>query len=187
MDGEKKISADAVYRFIVLIPHANARAEFGKYLRESFRSGRTEFCSFPAVAPVALVEAPAARLELKRLAALFRMQSCGGEKISTGQIARVRLPDGTSVAGPRLSIEPPPGTWLAAAIKRFSPLILGAGIFQTPAALPLPKDTIRFGAAALANMRLERLERGLSYSWTIGRPEWLPSLKKGAALGTAGR
>ncbi|MDR0663818.1 MAG: hypothetical protein LBF80_07075 [Spirochaetaceae bacterium] len=174
--------AGAVYRFLVLVPHANARAEFGKYLRESFFRGGTEFCSFPAVAPVALVGAPAAKAELKSLAAFFRLQGCkngGGGKISTGKIDSVRLPDGKSIAGPRLSIEPPPALWLAGA-EFFSQLILAAGFFQTPESLPPLKETVRFGAAAVANMRLEALGYDQSYSWTIGTPHWLPAVKKGA-------
>ncbi|MDR2098365.1 MAG: hypothetical protein LBP37_07590 [Spirochaetaceae bacterium] len=175
----------AVYRFVVLVPHANARAEFGKYCRESFSSGGVEFCSFPAVAPFARVDVPASKTELKSLAALFRLQSYesgGGGKISAGQISSILLPDGTSVAGPRLSIEPPPLPETMSASECFSQLVLGAGLFQTRPPLTLPPLTrqVSFSAAAAANMRLETLEYGHSYFWTIGETLWLPAVKKGA-------
>ena len=172
-----------VYRFIVLTPHADARAEFGRYCRESFSGGGTEFCSFPAAAPVALLDAPASGPALKELAALFRAQSYGnggGGRMVTGQISELRLPDGKTLAGPRLSVEPPPLPEGLSFVESFPALILAAGIFFGAPALPPLGKPVRFSAAAIANMVLRPLPYKQSYEWTIGEPHWLPSIRRKA-------
>ena len=172
-----------VYRFVALVPHADARAEFGRYCRESFSAGGTDLCSFPAVAPVALVSAPASRPGLKELAALFRRQcyiNGGNGRISTGQISELRLPDGKTLAGPRLSVEPPPFPEGLPLVESFPALILAAGIFSSVPALPPLRKPVRFSAAAVANMVLRPLPYKQSYEWTIGEPHWLPSIRRKA-------
>ncbi|MDR1363692.1 MAG: hypothetical protein LBJ35_06550 [Spirochaetaceae bacterium] len=177
-----------LYRFIVFIPHANVRAEFNKYRRELFASGFAAAYSFPAAAPVALVQAPASMYELRRMAALFRERSyenSAAGRIQTASISSAYLPNGKIIAGPRLSIETPPIPESVSVIATFPELILGVGVFperqrQSPLRLPLRlpptlQPPISFSAAALANMTLRPLEYETSYSWTIGEPQWLPA------------
>lgn len=172
----------AGYRFIALVPHANARAEFNTYRREAARTAGNRVYTFPAAAPVALLTAPASRTELKRLAALFRLQSHknGGDgRIVTGQISSIKLPDGKTLAGPCLSLEPPPIPESMALAESFPKLILGVGIFSDMPKLPPLQRPVKFAAAALANMVLRPLQYEQSYEWTIGEPQWLPSIRRG--------
>jgi hypothetical protein len=176
----------AAYRFLALVPHANTRAEFGKYGRRLFREGAAGFCSFPAAAPVALLSAPASGSELKRLAALFRLQSYkngGGGRICSGRISSVRLPDGMTLAGPLLSLEAPSLPDLPALVERFPRLILCAGIFPSAPDTPPPPEPLRFSAAALVNMVLRPLRYGQSYEWTLGEAHWLPPVRRGPDFG----
>jgi hypothetical protein len=175
------VSADA-YRFVALVPHASARAELKRWTCKAFAAGGTGFCSGPAVAPVALLDAPASRTDLKQLAGFFRLQSfkSGGDgRISAGQISQVRLPDGKTLAGFRLSIEPPPLPAGMAIVESFPELILCAGIFSGAPELSPLETPLRFSAAALANMVLRPLGCEQSYEWTIGEGQWLPSTRRG--------
>lgn len=171
-----------IYRFIVLVPHANVRAAFNGYRRElsaGSAGAPAAVFSFPAVAPAALVGAPASKAELKSMAARFRRQSYenGGGKIrSEGRAEAVSLPDGKTIAGPRLSVEPPPLPEGVTVLERFNRLILGALIFPGPVPALPPCPPLKFSAAAFANMILEELPYEHSYSWTIGEPQWLPRI-----------
>jgi hypothetical protein len=170
------------YRFVALVPHISARAAFDRYRRELSVNGdaAAAIFSFPAVAPVALVNAPASKAALKALAALFRKQSrenggCG--KISAGgEPLSAPLPDGSVIAGAPLSLEMPSVPDGIDTFSLFPRLILGAGIFPRPPLLRLACPAVKFAAAAVANMALRPLPYGHSYSWTIGEPQWLPPL-----------
>lgn len=175
-----------MYRFIVLVPHAGARAEFNKYRRELLCgeggvSGiDVDVYTFPAVVPVALVQNPVSKNELKGIAASFRLQSHkngGGGKISAAGMSFVEMPDEKRIAGPRLSIEPPPIPAGIPVLKSFTRLVFGVGIHgaERERCFDPPAGAINFGAAAIANMTLRELEYERSYSWTIGEPQWLPS------------
>jgi hypothetical protein len=169
--------AGSFYRFIVLVPHANARAEFNKYRRTLFASGCRAAYSLPAAAPIALVKEPAPKDELGRIAHLLRQGSrerSDSGKIRTDAVSSVHLPDGKIIAGPRLSIIPPPLPENIALIATFPELILGVGLFSETPRLPEIKPLIEFRAAAVANMILRPLDYADSYSWTIGEPRWLP-------------
>jgi hypothetical protein len=170
------------YRFVALVPHVSARAELKRWTRKAFAAGGTGFCSFPAVAPVALLSSPASKSDLKQLAGLFRLQSyeSGGDgRIGAGEISQVRLPDGKTLAGFRLLIEPPPLPEGMALLESFPELILCVGIFSGAPELPPLESPLRFSAAALANMVLRPLGYEQSYEWTIGEGQWLPSIRRG--------
>ncbi|MDR2659660.1 MAG: hypothetical protein LBC27_06705 [Spirochaetaceae bacterium] len=164
------------YRFIAFVPHPNVRAEFNKYRRELFASGCRYAFSFPAAAPIALVQNPASKTGLKNTAALFR-EYCyrfdENGKIQTSYISSVTLPDGQVIAGPCLSITTPPISEDIEIIERYPKLILGAGIFPDTPVLPAFSPN-PFRAAAIANMTLRELQYKFSYSWTIDAPHWLP-------------
>jgi hypothetical protein len=179
-----EIREGGFYRFVAFVPHISARAEFDRYRREltATDDGRAVF-SFPAVAPVALVNAPVSRAALKALAALFRRQSRengGNGKISAGgETVTARLPDGKMIAGVPLSLEMPSMPDGIGAIEVFPRLILALGIFPRP---PLPRPAcppVRFTAAAVANMTLRTLPYEHSYSWTLGEAQWLPPVRQG--------
>jgi hypothetical protein len=176
---------DALYRFVALVPHANARAEFNRYRRESALIAGKGIYTFPAAAPVALLTAPVPGDQLKRLAALFRLQSYknGGDgRIVTGEISSIILPDGKTLAGPCLSIEAPPIPGEIAVAESFKKLILVAGIFPGTPELPPLRRPVKFSAAALANISLTPLRYEQSYCWTVGEPRWLPSIRGGAGF-----
>jgi hypothetical protein len=168
-----------MYRFIVLVPHQNARAAFNGCRRRLFSSGYKEAYSFPAVAPVALVRAPALKPELKALAEAFRQQNYRhGGTISTRKTSSIQLPDGKFIFGYSLSATLPPMPQSIDVIESFQSLVLGAGIL-TEQRLPQEScEAIEFSAAAFANMTLSALPDECSYSWTIGEPQWLPSAKR---------
>jgi hypothetical protein len=171
-----------MYRLIALVPHQNARAVFDGWRRRLFGAGWTAAFSFPAAAPVALVRAPVRGSVLKMMADALRRQTCADGRdgtISALSIARVPL-GGSIVCGPRLSVPPPPIPADVDLIESFPALVLGAGLLPQghsddgipEAALPDLRGTLKFRAAALANMTLEVLP-GRSAAWTIGQPHWL--------------
>jgi hypothetical protein len=179
------LGEDVFYRFVALVPHVSARAAFDSYRRElTAADGRdaAAIFSFPSVAPVALVKAPASKSALKALAALLRRQSCGngGGKISAGgEAVTARLPDGNTIAGIPLSLTMPSLPDGIGALAAFPRLILALGIFSRP---PVPAPVcpaFKFAAAAVANMTLRTLPYEHSYSWTIGEAQWLPPLRRG--------
>jgi hypothetical protein len=118
---------------------------------------------------------------LKELAALFRLQcyrNGGDGRISTGQISALRLPDGKTLAGPCLSVEPPPLPRGMAIVESFPALILAAGMFSGAPELPPLQKPVKFSAAAVANMVLRPLPYKESYEWTVGEAQWLPSIRR---------
>jgi hypothetical protein len=163
------------YRFVALVPHISARAAFDRHRRElAADGGLAAVFSFPAVVPVALVNAPASKAALKALAALFRRQSyenggCG-KMTAGGEAVTVRLPDGNMIAGAPLSIPSVPDC----IDSPFPRLILALGVFPRPPLFRPACPPVKFSAAAVANMTLRTLPYGHSYSWTIGEPQWLP-------------
>ncbi|MDR1256809.1 MAG: hypothetical protein LBJ86_03605 [Spirochaetaceae bacterium] len=178
------LGEDGFYRFVALVPHVSARAAFDSYRRElAAGDGRDAAAvfSFPSVAPIALVKAPASKAALKALAALLRRQSYGkgGGKISAGgEVVTARLPDGNTIAGVPLSLQMPSLPDGIDALAAFPRLILALGIFSR-APTPAPVCPIfKFSAAAVANMTLRPLPYEYSYSWTIGEAQWLPSLRR---------
>jgi hypothetical protein len=173
---------DGFYRFVVFVPHISARAAFDSYRRGLTIAGNGQTSaavfSVPAVAPVAVVNAPASKPALKALAALLRRQSLvndGGKISAGGEAVTARLPDGNLIAGTPLSLSTPlSGISAIDCIEMFPRLVLALGIFHHPPIIRPECPAIKFTAAAVANMTLRALPYEHSYSWTIGEAQWLP-------------
>jgi hypothetical protein len=184
------------FRFLVLVPHRDARLPLCAWSRSLFAAGFPGAWSFPWIAPLALLKRPLSAEELKRLAhALRRHCNNEGGKFIAGQPSLCAFPEkiigsgDTFVLGPTLVTELGDDFYKQAndAISsHFSPLVLGSALIlenesrtnltPTPqAALP----QISFRTAALANMSYKPLsecgiQSGYSFEWKIGKLHWLP-------------
>jgi hypothetical protein len=176
------------FRLLVLIPHRDSRLLLRGWSAALFSAGFSGAWSFPWAAPLAALSRPLSEAELKHCALVLREETLAGGKdgkIKTGPAAGIAFPGGdAAVFGPVLELAVPDRALSAAAAKiaaRFSPLVLGAALVrsgETPA-LPVPPPDVSFRAAALANMICRPLSADCySLEWKIGKPCWLPPVKK---------
>lgn len=182
-------------RLLVLLPHRDERRKLEAWSAKLFAKGFEGAWSFPHVCPLAILSRPFSRDERKEAAQRFREIVSAGDKFHSGPVEVLNLAEGLSVFGPALSSDISDSTEKmkdalnmnpgAGKILRIAPrFILGCGLagkeyFIAGTAIPgLP--SLRFRAAALANMCIDPLEGELSFRWEIGELSWLPSPKRSA-------
>jgi hypothetical protein len=95
------------------------------------------------------------------------------------------------VAGPSLDLAVPDPfpAGEEKVLRRVSPLILGAALIREEDGVPdIPAPPLSFRAAALAGMIYRPLDDpGCSFRWRIGKPAWLPRIRKTAPPGKEAR
>jgi hypothetical protein len=169
--------------------------------RALFGAGLAGAWSFPPLVPLAFLDRPPERAELRELAEKLR-SLLGGKKISG-----LAWTDGVFPGGATVSSAPMPAFW-GAALDMPPPLsivegtknalpfdraVLVAALVRNSGAVPsgdLPDPGgISFRAAALAFMLLaplealqkdasEKDEAKLSFTWELDEPVWLPNPKR---------
>ena len=186
-------------QFLALVPHRDTRLQLRAWSASLFGAGLDGAWSFPHVAPLAVLNRPLLRDELKSLARALREyinntalngEISGGKFIARPPAAIVSAGDSSikiSIFGTVLQpyicndfFEPVAG----AVLNLFSPPVIGSALVQADSditALPAPPE-ISFRAAALANMSFCPIpaERRSPYSfeWKIDALHWLPKKQK---------
>ena len=192
------------FRYIILIPHRDARNRLDEYRQKLFGSRVPGAFSFPAAAPLAEVSKSFSQEELKELAQNIRRLTVdsGGKILSAGTSDMVKTRH-FSFFGPALNLsigeESFPETAREKIVRVFNPPKLCAAIVQPddkPIEEPLPAFgsmagsaaallALSFRAAALANLDMLPLASGVfrnevssvpgySYEWKMSPPVWLP-------------
>jgi hypothetical protein len=190
-------------RLLVLAPHRDCRRIIRLLSPELFRRGFYGAWSFPQVVPLAVLSAPLTEGELKTCARSLRALNLGEKgRIGTGDMAAAVLRGGAAngaeagpgelrLAGPSLDLavpEPFPAGENKV-LRRISPVLLGAALIREDDSVPdIRIPPLSFRAAALANMIYRPLDgSGCSFRWRLGKPAWLPRIKKAARGGTEDR
>ena len=188
-----QLSAAKTLRFLVIVPHRDARLPLRSWSGSLFAAGLNGAWSFPWAAPLAVLSHPFSAEELKHCArALRELTFSEGRdgKIKTGPVSRAAFPGGnTAVFGPVLDIAVPDSIFPVGAagkiLHRFSPPVLAAALVRPPeTAVTTPAvPALSFRAEALANMVYRPLfagdsvlsNGGYSFEWKIGKLCWLPA------------
>ncbi|MDR1287568.1 MAG: hypothetical protein LBK08_08180 [Treponema sp.] len=176
----------------VLVPYGESRAAARALSASLFARGVQGAWAFPWVLPLALLRRPLGREELKILAGRLREASLdGGGRIQSGEGAALPFPESApapfralSVYGPVMDLPLSPGLFggMDGILHVFSRAVLGCAI----AAAAPDAGKISFRAAAAANMLYRREDpagpgkdtAGLFFTWKLGKPVWLPPVKK---------
>jgi len=191
-------------RFIILIPHRDARKPFDDYRSKLFAAGFPGAYSFPAAAPLAALSRPSSREELGEIARNIRdyTRVTDGKILSAGTAFAENIFGKFSFLGLRLDfplnesffpqtarkkiLHIPVSPVLCAAIAdsgSFPPGISRSG--ENPVLAEAP--VLSFRAASLANLAIRPLAGGeadYSFEWKIGPPVWLPKyVKRGSGNG----
>jgi hypothetical protein len=195
--GMKKMKTHNPLHFAILVPHPDSAASLRGQSRFLFAAGLNGAWSFPLAAPLALLKRPLGEGELRDLAAALREATLPrGGKIGLGKHLLVPCPGFHSFFGPALDLEPPPLP-SPAVVHAFPALVLCvalAALAEEPLVgrirdLP-PANPGFFRAAMAANLSIRPLEgafpassvpaaaNNYSFEWRLGKPRWLPSLRK---------
>jgi hypothetical protein len=186
-----------VLRFLLLIPHRDARNPLRDWSGRLFAAGMSGAWSFPWGAPLAILSRPLSPGELRDAAFALREANRGGDgKFRAGAPETLPLPAFPAVYGLRLNLAFPGlgGSAAGALVRPLSPVLgaaLTGGTEQYPGPpdpLPPPPETV-FRAAALVNMICRSRPVGpgaLLFAWKTGRPRWLPAVRRPPA-GETGR
>ncbi|MDR1106994.1 MAG: hypothetical protein LBL44_11610 [Treponema sp.] len=179
----------------VLVPHGESRAAARAHSASLFAGGVEGAWAFPWVLPLALLRRPLGREELKILAGRLREASLdGGGRIQSGEGAALPFPESAPapfrallVYGPAMDLPLSPGLFggTDGVLHVFSRAVLGCAIVTAPPTAP-DAGKISFRAAAAANMLYRREDAagpgedtaGLFFTWKLGKPVWLPPVKK---------
>jgi hypothetical protein len=147
------------------------------------------------VAPLAVLSAPFTADELKQCARSLRtlnLEEKAEGRIGTGDMtAAVLRTDGREegqrglrIAGPALELAVPAAFPAGEdkVLRRIYPVLLGAALIREDEGIPdIRIPPFSFRAAALANMVYRPLDSpDYSFCWRIGKPAWLPRIKKTA-------
>jgi hypothetical protein len=145
------------------------------------------------VAPLAVLSKPFTEDELKQAARSLRALNLEKKegRIETGGMAAAVLREdgwtggagegpGVRIAGPALDLAVPEAFPAGEdKILRRVPPVLGAALILEGEGVPDMPVRLSFRAAALANMICRPLDgSGYSFRWRIGKPAWLPRIKK---------
>jgi hypothetical protein len=195
--GMNKMKTHNPLHFVILLPHPDLTASLRGQSRFLFAAGLNGAWSFPPAAPLALLKRPLRDAELRDLAAALREATLPrGGTISLGKPVLVPCPGFHSFFGPALDLEPPPLP-CPAVVHAFPVLALGVAL-AAPAEEPLagqirdlpPANPGFFRAAMTVNLSIRPLkgafppaavpapEENYSFEWRLGKPRWLPSLRK---------
>ena len=195
-----------VSRFIILIPHRDARKPLYEYRRKLFAAGVFGAHSFPLAAPLASVSRPFTREELKELGRNLR--NISPKFIATNLTNQLRQRFGDqkselSFFGPVMNLpakeEIFPQTAKGKILSIFFPPVLCAALVEdkllktphgdhrdTKEVLEISTEKLpdlSFRAAALTNLAMRPLSSGAppySFEWKISPLVWLPAAKKEA-------
>jgi hypothetical protein len=186
-------------RLLALVPHRDCRRLVRLLSPELFRRGFYGAWSFPQVVPLAVLSAPFTEGELKACARSLRALNPAekeGGRIRLGAMAKASLRGegekaGFRIAGPSLDLavpEPFPAGE-EKVLRRVVPPVLGAVLIREDEGVPdMPAPPLSFRAAALVNMICRPLDdSGYSFRWRLGKPAWLPRIKKTARGGAGDR
>jgi len=172
-------------KFLVLVPHKDARSLLRKSREEQLKKGITDVYSFPLAAPIAEISEEFTAEELKNTARSLR-EITGGEKIYAAEETSVDFLSGKeslTLWGLRLNLNLPDkifGERLKKIKKIYTPLIIGSllipeNIKQQFCAFT-SQEELSFRAAAVANMYWKpfQIEDDIGFKWKIGKLTWLP-------------
>jgi hypothetical protein len=176
-----------VLRMAVLIPHRDARKLARAWSSELFAAGLSGAWSFPWTVPLAVLQKPLSRGELKTLALKLRTLSLEQEQsgMIRAEAVTSELPflPGFSLYGPVLNLKIDFTFFEKSVtdkiIRLFPSLILASalvedntGLMKTAAVSAPP--ALSFRAAAVANMSYKVTDTA-AFTWKIGQPAWLPA------------
>ena len=179
-------------RFIILVPHRDARKLLDEYRQKLFSAGIYSSFSFPASAVLAEVSHPFSGEELKTLARNIRSltEKTGGKiltdilrKSPGGPVAATCCTASSqfSFYGPSLSLSVGegvfPGSSKGKLLCILNPLVLCTALagenlnnMEAPA--------ISFRAAYVANLAIRQIAGpDFSFEWKKDKPVWLPKVK----------
>jgi len=171
------------YKFLVLVPHKDVRAELNNYWKKLTKNGLIGVYHFPLVVPLASLFKSLTEKELKQIAFLLR-QIAGKSKINSTDTSAITFPaeeNKLSLFGPRLDLELPAGIFddCSKIQTLCSPLVIGT--FLNPdssfrVSLLPQLEKLPFRAAAVANMYWQAFNDGenTAFNWKIGKLSWLP-------------
>jgi hypothetical protein len=188
--------------FLVIVPHRDCLPSLEAYRADFFSHGFDGAFSFPAVAPLALLERPLASALLKTAAVTLREQ-LGDKKLTPAGLETSPAWDGFHFMGPALDLPPislsapagiaannaPPVVLYHWEKPVLAPVLLAPNTnntpLNTPASVPAPRFAF-FRAMALANLTLntnaiktapagcESFDADYSFMWELGELHWLP-------------
>ncbi|GHU53876.1 hypothetical protein FACS1894200_14360 [Spirochaetia bacterium] len=161
-----------------------------------FEAGYESAYAFPFAAPLALLDSPLAKDELKRVSVRLRQQSLEDGKtglIHAGSACVFPLPEVfrslQALIGPQLDLPNPlaaDASFLLPYVRfAFPQLLLCSALvlpgcvtpdFETPIP-PAPSFSFRACAVANVNFRFKSGEASYIFEWKIGPLTWLPSLR----------
>jgi len=179
-------------KFLVLVPHRDARALIRKHCELLIKEGVTGVYLFPWVAPIAELSEEFSSDELKYAAHSLR-DFTGTEKFPINETASAAFPSGEEkmiLFGQRFDLKIPDsifGEGNKKIKKLFAPLVIGSLLMPKAneqrlcaanqrIEAPL-REKISFRSAALANMYWKPIksENEYVYRWKIGKLSWLPN------------
>lgn len=174
---------------MILIPHRDMAGPLRVQSRLLFASGMSGAWSFPQAAPLARVLRPLSPEALQSLASDLRaatLQNTTGGKINLGPPALVPCPGFHGFFGPALDLRPPPLPY-PGVLYHFPTLVLCTGLVAPGDTALLtdipgipPVSPAFFRAAMVANLAIKLLPENYSSTWRIGKPRWLPAVRKAA-------
>jgi hypothetical protein len=183
--------------FLVLVPHRDCLPSLEAYRRVLFSRGFNGAFSFPAVAPLALLDRPLGSGLVKAAAAELR-EGLGDKKVTPQGLELcpawgIFRFSGPGLDLPLISIPAPAGSEFPVVLQRWekpllAPVLLAHGSdgnpFSDPVAGPMPRF-VSFRAMALANLALNQhvetvqdcdsFDADFSFTWELGQLHWLPS------------
>jgi hypothetical protein len=194
--------------FLALVPHRDCLPSLEAYRRDFFSRGFDGAFSFPAVAPLALLDGPLPSALLKAAAVTLREQ-LGDKKVTPRGLEVCPAWDGFRFMGPTLDLPPislsapagiaadntPPVILYHWEKPVLAPVLLAPNTSAAPlnasASCPAPRFA-SFRAMALANLALntnaiktapagcDSFDADYSFMWEMGELHWLPRPKPGA-------
>ena len=172
-------------RFIILIPHKDAAKSFAEYRQKLFSIGVHGAYSFPIAVPLAEVEKPFSREELKDFARNIRELTRERDGKINSERAATASCSSLSFFGPLLDLPVNEEAFPQSARGKLHcilPPVLCAAIVEPGINLseepPISEKApiLSFRAASLANLTIRPLTGAeYSFEWEIGTPVWLPN------------
>lgn len=189
--------------FLVLVPHRDCLPSLEAYRRVLFSMGFNGAFSFPAAAPLALLDRPLDSVAIKASAAELR-ELLGDKKVTPRGLetssVEASVGEGSfHFMGPVLDMPLPslsaaPGGEAPVVLQRWekpllAPAILGPDTNNRSFTGVLP-DFFSFRAMALANLsftvtietapEFDSFDSDYSFTWELGPLRWLPRTSRGA-------
>ena len=172
--------------YLVLVPHRDTRVLLKKYSDSLLKAGLKDIYLFPLAAPMAELEMPLNKDELKLVAKSLRL-AAGKNKIFIEEMAFTELTEskGMMFFGPRLGIEIPNDFFnnIKKILSPINPSVIGMYMkpkkLQSGGSNPVQENfsvQLSFRAAAVANMIWKPIRKNEEtyYKWKIGKLYWLP-------------